>query len=306
MTIEGCHTPPGELRKGNDPASPAPVYNGGSFSYSEMPGQYPTDPETGQPYPLMVFGLANGLIIDGNHNHHHTHFHRSAPELEGRLPLKDLNNRLLNSQNFRINRVAGIALRVSRVCLTNEIIHAMAHRQCPKGPKLPQSMQDKYTLLVKNLANVIPHSAYDPTAPEASRIRHMSTDVRERQTGPHWVHPERYSFGRPEGYQLHMIAQFLSYYATLQNIRQVDGLKKEEFLLTSLPERKMELGKSILKSAVAVAIDPLQQAYQDFKRKGLIQAGARDRNDSLFDIVWSYTEPALKTGVDMLTGKLAA
>lgn len=76
---EGCHTPPGVLQSETiDFASQTPVNGDGSSFLDNVNGYYPIDPETGLPYPVMVFGLNKQPEQTTKHNNHHPEAPRST------------------------------------------------------------------------------------------------------------------------------------------------------------------------------------------------------------------------------------
>lgn len=304
---EGCHTPPGVLQSETiDFASQTPVNGDGSSFLDNVNGYYPIDPETGLPYPVMVFGLNKQPEQTTKHNNHHPEAPRRANELEGELPQKDPEGLLLQADKFSFEQIAGIAVRVSRVYRLDPAIHEMVHEQNPFGTHLASSVTDKFARVVKNLSGIISRSAYDPTAPEGSRIKRMSTENFNQQTNAFWVYPEEYVFGRPEGYQRVFIAQFLTRFMAAQDISHVRPGLIDEFVSSPDLNRRFEIGQKLMRAATAVSIDPLHEPYRGYKRRGLIQSNVQANPKQLFDVVYALAEPAIEDGVAILSRRLAA
>ena len=304
---EGCHTPPGVPQNEiTDFAPQAPVDNDGSSFLDTADGYYPIDPEIGLPYPVMVFGLKKYREQTYRHNSHHPESPRKAIELEGNLPLKDPRNLLLQVDSFSYEQIAGIAVRVSRVYRLDPAIHMMLHAQNPNGTRLARSNVDKFARVVKNLSGIISRHAYDPTAPEGSRIRRMSPDNFKEQTTAFWVYPEEYAFERPEGYQRIFIAHFLTRFMAEQDISYVNRSLIDEFVSSKDPNRRFKIGQKLMRAATAVSIDPLQEPFKRYKRLGLVQSSVQEESKQLFDVVYDLAKPALKHGVAILSRRLAA
>lgn len=283
-----------------------PCQPAGSFCNNSGMQSYPTDPETGMPYPLRVFGIAREL--DGHYktNDHHPAYQRRNPDVEGDLPWKFSEEYLGKFVHLTNEQVAGIALRLSRVYRASAPVHALAHKQYPGGPEIPHTVPDKFIAVMKNLAHVMPRSLYDPTASDGARISPMTASEYLQQATTSWVHPERYAFARPEGYQAHVLSLFFARYVGVQNITHVAHRVVDEFVSTASPLQKQRAGHALLREAAAVSVEPLQGQFRQYRRNGNILSDRREHPDLLVDVVMHYLAPAEDIAFKVLAHKLAA
>lgn len=300
----GRQLPPNGGSNDIDPSTPCQA--AGSFSLLEPAGSYPIDLETGLPYRLMFFGLKRPLDLEAKCNAHHPVHPRKATDSEGETPYEFGEEYMSNIALLPHARVAGMALRVSRVYRAHPELHRMTHEQCKQGPVLPRSMPAKFAWTVKHLAGVVSRYAYDPTADEGERIRPQSKADFERQTTVSWVHPETYSYGRPEGYQQRVIGLAFARYVATQDIHGVVSSRKIDQFLSSTNDRRSEAGLTLLKTAVAMSVAPLEASYAHYRREGLIVGDLLQRSPSLFSLVMQHTKPAFQEVLNALERRLAA
>lgn len=276
-----------------------------SFSTIDPESRYPTDPETGLPYPLRFFGLAHAPE-DFKINDHHPHYRRRDPDLEGDLSWRFSADELGKMEYLPTEQIAGIALRVSRVYRASQAVHALAHKYYPHGPEPPHDVSDKFAAVMKNLAHIMPRAVYDPTAPEGCRITPMTNSEYMQQATTSWVHPERYALKRPEGYQARILSLFFARYVGAQNTAHLASGLFDEFLSVTNEVRRQKVGHVLLREAALVSVAPLQKHHSEYRRKGLILSDRYEHPDLLVDVVMHYLAPAQDIAFKIMTRRFAA
>lgn len=134
----------------------------------------------------------------------------------------------------------------------------------------------------------------------------MTNSEYMQQATTSWVHPERYAFARPEGYQAHVLSLFFARYVGVQNVAHMTDRVVDEFVSTTNPIQKQRTGHALLREAAAVSVEPLQEQFRRYRRNGNILSDRIDHPDLLVDVVMHYVAPAEDIAFKVLARKLAA
>lgn len=222
--------------------------------------------EYGMPYaiyPSYTTSARHQTYVDDDH----AFYRRLAPEL---------------------TTVAGLALRYSRVHVTERWLHDRKHHLFPDGlEEYPRHRQDMFGLVILSCAGYLSRVAMDLSSKNRCNFVTMPDEVYEWVRGKNKMHfqtvrsagiaPEGIYPRRTQDKATYFIGKYLTTYARRQNLDHIkDTDYVDEFLHTSDVMRRFELGKTILDEAVRVAVEPISPMYQHALDRGLIRSPIND------------------------------
>lgn len=204
----------------------------------------PVDDLTGMPLPIIPklerLPLRHPDIADWHH-----HFHpRSDP---------------------RLKTVGGLALRNSRLQLVAREYHNDGPKRYHKffdGPPIPESEATQFGMCVLACAGYLPESGIDLRSgePVVARLDHNQRNLLRS----HRRNNFDYRYFR---YGYDPIRRFFAKYVLEQNLTEILPQRTiDEFLYSRNPNRRSELGRTIIEAAASSATEHIDPAYDLFRQ----------------------------------------
>lgn len=246
----------------------------------------PTDEMTGLPHPILPFDTPP----DDNRNFedfHHHNFPRRSPEL---LPSINLNHDA-QPEDYCLEDIASVALRVCRGQLLSRPVHEIAHKRL-LGPQLPKTVQDKYIHVTKACAGLVSRWAIDLRQPDEDLLVYMDDRTFQKVADPKILCGERYYYDRPANFRRRIIGSFLLQYALEQDLSHVSPLVVDEFLDTKVDSRRTELGNLLLRDALEISLAPVLPLHSRLKKQGMVQPGKANMRSAIKKFIHPERLPA--------------
>lgn len=235
----------------------------------------PFDEITGLPHAILPFDIVPKTGEDFDDFHHH-HFPRKSPEL---LPQINRNPNV-QPEDYCLEDIAAIALRVCRGQLLSRPLHNLGHKRLATV-RLPTSVDEKYITVTKACAGIVSRWAIDLRRPDEDLLVYMDDFTFRKVADPKVLCGERAYFDRPANYRRRIIGSFLLKYALEQDLSHVLPAVINEFLDTKVQSRRTELGSLLIRDALEVSLAPVLPIHAQLKRQGMIQPGKSDMRTAI-------------------------
>lgn len=257
----------------------------------------PTDSYTGLPHPILPYEADAPAILQFEDYHHHN-FPRRAREL---TPKHNLNPNA-QPEDYGLEDIASIAVRVCRGQLLARYVHEAGHKKL-LGPHLPTTVDEKYIHVTKACSGLVSRWAIDLRRPEDDLLVYMGDTTFNKVADPRVLCGERYYYDRPANFRRRIIGSFLLQYAVQQDLSHVSPLVIDEFLGTRCTERRTELGNLLLWDALELSLAPVLPLHNELKKQGMVQPGKADMRSAIKKFIHPERVPAYHAS---LTAKLTA
>lgn len=224
----------------------------------------PLDTETGM--PLLVIGESANPHVT---NYHHPWFPKRDDELLADFPYVTE----LATNELTLTELGGLAVRMSRGQITPVDLHVRFHQQY-LGPKLPNTLSDKFIAAVKGCSGVVPRIAIDVTAPEDRQIINLDRKIYERLASTRYVHPEHQQYSHHKELRRAILSDFFMRFALMQDLNGAPDKIVDRFLNATNLAKRSEFGNYLLRSALDASVAPVTPIHANLRKRGLVAYGA--------------------------------
>lgn len=235
----------------------------------------PTDELTGLPHAILPIDISADAR-DNFEDFHHHYFPRRDPEL---LPRTNLNPNA-QPEEYNLEDIAAVALRVCRGQLLPRTVHNLGHRRLLKTD-LPTTVDEKYVCVTKACSGIISRVAIDLRRPDDDLLVYMDDVTFQKVANPKVLCGERAYYDKPANFRRRIIGSFLLKYAAQQDLSHVSSIVIDEFLDTAVERRRIELGNLLLRDALELSLAPVLLLHDQFRKQGMVQPGKSDMRNAI-------------------------
>lgn len=199
---------------------------------------------------------------------------------------------------LRSNKKGALFLRHSRIQHVPVGLHKNYHHLY-EGPPISENIQKRFLMGVFAVAGYMPKVALDVSKPDVpGEIIQLTFNEYKRMIQPDML---RGQFAEKKS-KLRQASQFMMGVILKQDIRTINELALEEFLLSPDRDRRLELASFIIDQLVDKSTEPIRDKYQKARKK------KRVINRSLStprDVVLNVTRPFIPENITKLERKLS-
>lgn len=245
----------------------------------------PTDEVTGLPHPIYVADLSYRDLAYPDVTFHHHFYDRRHSHLMGTQAISA--EQLKHPEGIALDRLAGIAVRMSRGQRLPSERHREVHDKIKIGPALPHTLDEKFLTAVKACTGVVSRRAIDiaSSTPEQINFIDLDDDMYSQIAGPRLLCTERAYLPRSADPRRRVLGNFFLRYAIKQDLSHVSHSVIDEFLFTTDEAMRRSRGHEILREAMQVGIAPVIPIYRELRSQGLVHPGRPELQRSVWKLI---------------------